>query len=146
MADRSRDLFLALSARYVSHLLDSKGNNQMNETFYSFHLRGGAASSPFAVHGIRGHRRHQLHARPLRQSAQQTISLNINSIKFILNFSDECEFNADFCEWSNQDKGDDFDWSLSRGSLWTHTGPIRDQLSSGNGFNFGRQFIYIKFE
>jgi len=48
----------------------------------------------------------------------------------------ECEFNADFCRWSNS-VDDDFDWTLSRGSLWTHTGPIKDELASKNNFNFG---------
>ncbi|XP_057373369.1 uncharacterized protein LOC130694310 [Daphnia carinata] len=48
----------------------------------------------------------------------------------------ECEFNVDFCQWSNDPDGD-FDWSLSRGSLWTNTGPLRDQLSSQHNFNFG---------
>ncbi len=49
---------------------------------FSFHLRGGAAPSPFAVHGIRGHRRHQLHARPLQQWVEEIMSLKINSINF----------------------------------------------------------------
>ncbi|KAI9556583.1 hypothetical protein GHT06_016373 [Daphnia sinensis] len=48
----------------------------------------------------------------------------------------ECEFNVDFCQWANDPDGD-FDWSLSRGSLWTNTGPLRDQLSSQHNFNFG---------
>lgn len=55
-------------------------------------------------------------------------------------FQDECEFNVDFCGWSNVEETigeDDFDWALSRGSLSTHTGPVRDQLSSNNYFNFG---------
>jgi hypothetical protein len=58
-------------------------------------------------------------------------------------FIAECEFNSDFCQWSNDNAGqDDFDWSLSRGSLWTHTGPIRDELSSRNNWNFGG-YAYI---
>ena len=36
MADRSRDLFLALSARYVSHLLDSKGIIKWMKLFIAF--------------------------------------------------------------------------------------------------------------
>ena len=56
--------------------------------------------------------------------------------------TDECEFNADFCQWSNS-VDDDLDWSLSRGSLWTHTGPIKDQLSSINRFNFGEILLCV---
>lgn len=64
-------------------------------------------------------------------------------LTLILLTTAECEFNSNFCQWSNDRNGqDDFDWSLSRGSLWTHTGPIRDELSSRNNWNFGG-YAYI---
>ena len=68
---------------------------------------------------------------------------NKRDAKISLSFIAECEFNSDFCQWANDKTGqDDFDWSLSRGSLWTHTGPIRDELSSRNNWNFGG-YAYI---
>lgn len=54
----------------------------------------------------------------------------------------ECEFNVDFCQWANDPEAD-FDWSLSRGSLWTNTGPLRDQLSSQHNFNFGTERVQL---
>ncbi|XP_069995993.1 MAM and LDL-receptor class A domain-containing protein 1 [Penaeus vannamei] len=39
----------------------------------------------------------------------------------------ECIFDLNFCELTNEPNNDDFDWSLGRGSGKTNTGPTRDQ-------------------
>ncbi|TRY75777.1 hypothetical protein TCAL_07020 [Tigriopus californicus] len=51
---------------------------------------------------------------------------------------DECNFNADFCQFSNDEMDDDdFDWSLSRGSLKPGTGPMMDQSATTYGTRTG---------
>ncbi|XP_076335502.1 MAM and LDL-receptor class A domain-containing protein 1-like isoform X2 [Tachypleus tridentatus] len=42
----------------------------------------------------------------------------------------DCSFEKDFCSFENVDRGDDFDWSLDRGSTSTITGPKRDHGST----------------
>lgn len=44
----------------------------------------------------------------------------------------ECMFDSDTCNWSNDVNDDDFDWSLARSSTKRGTGPSRDQPSSLN--------------
>ena len=46
--------------------------------------------------------------------------------------SADCNFDAVFttCSWENEPTSDDFDWSISRGSLKSFTGPTRDQSTS----------------
>lgn len=42
-----------------------------------------------------------------------------------------CQFDADFCGWTNDDAGDDdFDWCLGRGSRRDATGPKRDRSAA----------------
>ena len=50
----------------------------------------------------------------------------------------DCNFDADIsvCQWENIDT-DDFDWSVSRGSLKSFTGPTRDQSTSVSGGSAG---------
>ena len=49
--------------------------------------------------------------------------------------SSDCNFDADiltgYCNWVNDQTGDNFDWSVSRGSLKSWTGPTRDQSKRG---------------
>lgn len=42
----------------------------------------------------------------------------------------DCTFEYDFCDWTNVNSGDDFDWKMGRGSDSTITGPERDHGSS----------------
>ncbi|PNF30520.1 hypothetical protein B7P43_G09950 [Cryptotermes secundus] len=49
-----------------------------------------------------------------------------------------CSFAAGFCDWGNE-QGDDFDWSLSRGSRNSFTGPTSDRYPDrcgGGGYTF----------
>ena len=50
----------------------------------------------------------------------------------------DCNFDADIslCRWEN-DQSDNFDWSVSRGSYKSFTGPTRDQSSSARGGSAG---------
>ncbi|XP_066995371.2 MAM and LDL-receptor class A domain-containing protein 2 [Anabrus simplex] len=54
-----------------------------------------------------------------------------------------CTFAAGFCDWNNE-PGDDFDWSLSRGSQNPVTGPSRDS-SMDTGVSGGYAFIDSSF-
>ncbi|KAF2344949.1 MAM domain, partial [Trinorchestia longiramus] len=44
-----------------------------------------------------------------------------------------CTFEAGTCGWVQDEEDDDFNWSLSRGSLSQSTGPPRDRSASENG-------------
>uniref|UniRef100_A0A6A7FLR1 MAM and LDL-receptor class A domain-containing protein 2-like n=1 Tax=Hirondellea gigas TaxID=1518452 RepID=A0A6A7FLR1_9CRUS len=60
-----------------------------------------------------------------------------------LNFADSsecgafCTFEAGTCGWVQDENLDDFDWTLSRGSLNPSTGPPRDRSSFSNGGMMG---------
>ncbi|KAJ6225385.1 hypothetical protein RDWZM_003930 [Blomia tropicalis] len=53
-----------------------------------------------------------------------------------------CTFEAGFCQWTNQDENDDFDWKLGRGSQNIFTGPARDYSSFDNNEISGG-YVYI---
>lgn len=52
---------------------------------------------------------------------------------------DECNFDAGFCQFSNDGMEDDFDWSLSRGSIKPGTGPMADQSATAFGTPRGKE-------
>lgn len=55
----------------------------------------------------------------------------------------ECIFDLNFCELTNEPNNDDFDWSLGRGTERTNTGPTKDQSSFlSNGVTSGG-YAYI---
>ncbi|KAI1289740.1 MAM and LDL-receptor class A domain-containing protein 1 [Halotydeus destructor] len=53
-----------------------------------------------------------------------------------------CTFEGGTCGWTNQEEGDDFDWTLARGSDNFFTGPARDYWSFSKEYPLGG-FIYI---
>ena len=53
-----------------------------------------------------------------------------------------CTFEGGMCGWTNQEEGDDFDWTLARGSDNFFTGPARDFYSFSKEYPMGG-FIYI---
>lgn len=53
-----------------------------------------------------------------------------------------CTFEGGMCGWTNQEEGDDFDWTLARGSDNFFTGPARDFYSFSKEYPLGG-FIYI---
>ncbi|XP_042890845.1 MAM and LDL-receptor class A domain-containing protein 1-like [Penaeus japonicus] len=55
----------------------------------------------------------------------------------------ECIFDANFCELTNEPNNDDFDWSLGRGSDKINTGPTRDQSSFITNLITGGGYAYI---
>ena len=43
-----------------------------------------------------------------------------------------CNFDADFCNWTNEVKGDDFNWTRQTGKTpSSKTGPMRDRTGKG---------------
>lgn len=57
-------------------------------------------------------------------------------------YSGHCTFEGGMCGWINQEEGDDFDWTLARGSDNFFTGPARDYYSFSREYPMGG-YVYI---